>query len=521
MLDNIFSLHISLSFCICLLLLSGCGGSEGNTSSSSSSTSSSSSSASSSSSGTATLFDLPVRWRTNFSDGNGNNLNPNNISGYQLAYKKTSALNFETVEIGNQTYTVLEDIDAGNWQIKVAAYDGNGGLGNYSETIEVTVGNSDTNPTTSSYQYSGQEVFVSTANELEQAVANANSNGGSVQIILSDGTYTISDTLYVNADDVVLRSQSGNRELVIIEGDEMSSSANVGNLIRVAGENFILDGITLQKARYHLIQFAGEDGGTSPIVRNCVLQDSFEQLIKITGNDNNIVTSNDGLIENCLFRYTAGIGPQFYIGGIDAHHAKNWTVRNNVFRDIASPSQFVAEHAVHFWDGSADNIVENNIIIDCDRGVGFGLRQSGNLSNTGGIIRNNFVYHSGKANHTFADVGIALDESSDSLVYNNTVILKSGFSWNIEIRFPESTGNQVFNNLTNGTILERSGATATINNNITDIDDDIFTALEDGDLHLNAAVIGIVDAGTNVADLSDLDGEPRVNNDIGADEFSM
>jgi hypothetical protein len=51
-------------------------------------------------------------------------------------------------------------------------------------------------------------------------------------------------------------------------------------------------------------------------------------------------------------------GPKCYIGGIDVHGGKNWVVRNNVFRSIISPSQTVAEHAIHFWNQAADMVVK-------------------------------------------------------------------------------------------------------------------------------------------------------------------
>ena len=361
---------------------------------------------------------------------------------------------------------------------------------------------------------------VSTAAQLQAAVNAANNAGGNTTILLADGTYTLSDTLYVNVPNVTIQSQSGVREHVIIEGDAMSASAKVGNVIRVAASNFTLAGVTLRKSGWHLIQVAGELGAQAPVIRNCILRDAYEQMLKVS-NDPTLpaMHSDGGLVENCLFEYTAGIGPQYYIGGIDAHAAHGWTVRGNTFRSIISPSASVAEFAVHFWDGSADNTVEKNLIVNCDRGIGFGLDGQGNQR---GVVRNNMVFRAASAAGPFADVGIALIDSPSSSAYNNTVVLEDGFGWTIEYRFSDTTGVLIANNLTNKQILNRDGASATLQTNVTNAADAWFVSVSTPDLHLASAVAAVVGRGTAVAGLvDDYDGDPRSSGavDIGADQF--
>ena len=43
------------------------------------------------------------------------------------------------------------------------------------------------------------------------------------------------------------------------------------------------------------------------------------------------------MIDDCEFVYTAGIGPQYYIGEIDVHGGHNWVVRRSLFIGIARP----------------------------------------------------------------------------------------------------------------------------------------------------------------------------------------
>ena len=367
----------------------------------------------------------------------------------------------------------------------------------------------------------GGTITVGTVAELQNAVATANSLGGNTTISVRDGTYTLSDTLYVNAPNVAIVGQSGDRTKVIIQGDAMSGSAKVGNVIRVAASNFQLSDVTLQKSKWHLIQITGETNADSPVIKNCILRDAYEQIVKVsqdTANPN--VTSDNGLVENCIFEYSAGIGPQYYIGGIDAHGAKNWVVRNNTFRNIISPSGSVAEFAIHFWDlPSSNNIVEKNLIINCDRGIGFGIDGRGNM---GGIIRNNMIYHAANAG-SYADSAIALIESPNTQVYNNTIFMENSFPWAIEYRFTSTQNVLVANNLTNKPIQSRDGAAGTVTKNVTNATGTWFVNRSSGDLHLSSAVSTAVDMGQTVSGLSDdFDGQSRPQGtgiDIGADEF--
>ncbi|MBN9429699.1 MAG: hypothetical protein J0H09_24660, partial [Burkholderiales bacterium] len=102
-------------------------------------------------------------------------------------------------------------------------------------------------------------IVVSSTTELEAAVRHANSKGGYVTIELHDGRYLLSQTLVVEAPHIALVSRSGRPADVVIAGDAMNSKARIGNLIRVAGSDFTLRGITLERSGRHLIQIAGEN----------------------------------------------------------------------------------------------------------------------------------------------------------------------------------------------------------------------------------------------------------------------
>ncbi|MBW1712195.1 MAG: right-handed parallel beta-helix repeat-containing protein [Deltaproteobacteria bacterium] len=361
-----------------------------------------------------------------------------------------------------------------------------------------------------------QEVVVSDVQQLVAAVDAAN-GGGPKTIVLQDGTYSLDQGLWISAEGVTIRSASGNRDAVIIQGQGMYGG--MSHVIWAAASNFTIRDLTLGLVANHAIQVHGDLDADNFTMANCRIIDCYEQLVKVSYNpDNTALGSDNGLVEGCLFEYTAGIGPQYYIGGIDAHNAKNWIVRNNIFIGIRSPADEVAEFAIHFWSNSENTLAEGNLIINCDRGIGFGL---GDRAHVGGTIRNNMIYHD--ASEGFADVGIDLESTVGAQVYNNTIFQEHSYPSAIEYRWPASTGLLIVNNLTNRPITARDGATATVSNNVTSAQAEWFVEATAANLHLSSPVAGVVDQGLAIEDFTtDFDGNERPQGagiDIGADEY--
>jgi hypothetical protein len=359
----------------------------------------------------------------------------------------------------------------------------------------------------------GNAVVVTNVTELIDAIDDANS-GGDKLIECENGTYPLPDLLHIIADSITVQSLNGERDSVIIQGQGMGGG--VSHVFLVQGSDFCLRDLTLGWVANHGIQIQGEQNADRPVVSNIHFVDTYEQMLKTSAGGTEF--SDSGLVEYCLFEYSAGIGPQYYIGGIDCHRSRYWIVRNNVFKNIRSPSGSLAEHAIHFWNNSEHTLVESNLILTCDRGIGFGL---GSSQHTGGIIRNNMIYHD--TTEGFADVGIGLETAPDAEVYNNTIFFENSYPNSIEYRWPATMNVYIANNLTNKAIVARDGATGIDTNNVTNALPSWFVDVGSGDLHLNYEVVSVVDKGIFISGLTeDFDGDARPQGpgyDIGADEY--
>ena len=364
-------------------------------------------------------------------------------------------------------------------------------------------------------------VIVSTVDQLKTAIQNAN-NGMDSDILIADGKYDLDGAfLLISRAGISVKSQSGNRSSVILDGNYVSNE-----IFQIIASNVIIADLTLQKAKDHPIHIMGGDNSdvTGVIISNIHIIDPGQQAIKINSRYGYFV--NNGIIKDCKIELTES-GRNYvwdhngscYTGGIDAHSATGWEIRDNEIIGFWC-SAGLSEHGIHFWNDSKNTLVERNLIIDCDRGIGFGLNNS---AHHGGIIRNNMIYH--PKNHGYSDVGIGLESADSVKVYNNTIFLNHSYPNAIEYRFTTTKGGIIKNNLTNKAITSRNGGTADVSNNVTDAVANWFVNTSNGDLHLASALDGLVESGVEIAGLTDdFDKDLRPIGDkidIGADEYHI
>lgn len=368
------------------------------------------------------------------------------------------------------------------------------------------------------------DVVVDTVSQLVDAVKNTQV-GGDRTILISDGNYSFSGQyLRIAVNGVTVRGQSGNRESVILDGNYQTTE-----IFQVVASDATIADLTLKRAQDHSIHVMGGSSNDveNTLISNVHIIDPGEQAIKI--NTSGEYAAHSGTIKNSFIELTAG-GRDFvendqsnshpcYTGGIDAHGAGGWTIQDNEIRGFWC-STGLSGHGVHFWLNSSNTLVERNLIIDCDRGIGFGLGDSGH---SGGIIRNNMIYHG--QDHGESDVGISLESATGAQVYNNTVFHEHEYPNAIEYRFVASNNLTIVNNLTNRAITSRNdGTTAQLANNINNAEVDWFTDVANGDLHLRSERSGVTDSALAIFGLiDDFDQQsrpPGTGPDIGADEYS-
>ena len=209
----------------------------------------------------------------------------------------------------------------------------------------------------------------------------------------------------------------------------------------IAASDVLIAHVTLTRAVDHLVHIvpAGDATVRNPRLYGVRFVDAGEQFVKVNPNGGRAGFVDAGRIECSLFSLTTEGrgrveslgGTSCYTGGIDVHGGRDWIVRLNRFENIYCQTGRLAEHAVHFWQGSRGTLVENNTIINCARGIGFGLgpsgraaairtmpgRRSGYVGHDGGLIRNNVIY----ADSPEYDTGIGLEQARDVRVFHNTV----------------------------------------------------------------------------------------------------
>jgi hypothetical protein len=364
----------------------------------------------------------------------------------------------------------------------------------------------------------GTVVNVSTVAQLQSAVAAITSN---TTIVIAPGTYNLTSTLYINGSftNVGIRGATGNRNDVVIVGRGMNAPNDGGVPFGIwAGgdvRGVTIAGLTIRDVYYHAIMLNA--GAQSPLIHNVRVANAGQQLIKANPNGAGGGVDN-GIVEYSVIEYDT-TSRDDYTNGVDVHTGDNWIIRHNLFRNVRAPAGQLAGPAILMWNGSTNTIVDGNTFIDCQREIAIGLIERTPNDHTGGIVRNNFIYRT-----VPGDTAIYVADSPGTLVAHNTILISRTYANPIEYRFPNTAGVSIVNNVLDGNIAARDGASASVSGNYTNASAALFVNPAAGDLHLRPTAVDLLNkvAVVPTAAPVDWDGQPRPagSADIGADELA-
>jgi hypothetical protein len=326
---------------------------------------------------------------------------------------------------------------------------------------------------------------------------------------------------------------------VILDGGYVTTE-----IVQVVASDVTIADVTLREAYYHPIHVMSSEEGdtTGTLIYNVHILDPGEQAIKINPAAAGAYP-DDGVIACSHIELTDDGRPHIrnncYTGGVDAHQARGWHIRDNLIEGFWCSSG-LSEHGIHLWRGCRDTVVERNTVRNSARGIGFGLSTTGDgrtyadepcqsasgyVDHYGGVIRNNAVFANDSglfASQYGFDCGVCLWNACGGRILHNTVASTEPPFSSIEWRFP-NTDPDVINNLVTHNLRERDGAAASAWGNLDDAPLSLFVDAARGDLHLaQTAADAIDDAAAPAGVVDDVDGDVRPSGrqyDVGADEY--
>ena len=364
----------------------------------------------------------------------------------------------------------------------------------------------------------GTVIRVRTADDLRRAALEAHAD---TTIVLESGRYALSEPLRIDAAanaalaNIALRGASGARKDVIIEG----AGIDIGN-----AQGVQIADVTFRDLSVPAIHARGEAGASRVHVYNVRFENIHAPTIRATAPADSAEGVADGVVEHSDFEYENVAADDDGWSAIVVYGGSNWTIRYNRFLNIRAGAKARARFrpAVVVRAGARDTHTHNNLFLDCDRPIAYGIEEhpDGSPDHNGGSIYNNFIY---RRRGLRGDAGIILWAAADTKVYHNTIIQNGTYQRAIEYRFKATTGLDIRNNLTDDAIAGRDDAHATVAANYMRATLAMFRSPRAGDLRLLPTAEQAIDRGVPLAGWAfGWDGKQRPfgpRPDIGADEF--
>ncbi len=337
-------------------------------------------------------------------------------------------------------------------------------------------------------------------------------------IVLADGVYPVSGdvVMQLRTPHVTLTSASRDASKVIIDGGPEYSAREI---LQISASDVTVTDLTLRRSRDHLIHlFPGARADIGHITLfGLALEDAGQQFVKSNSDGSEASFDRAHFVDRvtvaCSSFTMSATGRRYvptnpsnraypcYTGGLDAHAAAGWVVSRNRFEGIYCEGDSLSEHAIHFWLGGRDQLIERNVIINCARGIGLGLgdgvgvherpyadrpyaseKHGDYAGNYGGVVRNNLLV----AGMAAFDSGISLEQAMGARVLHNTVVVTGAANGNaIEYRFPNSLVD-ISNNLATS-IRQRDGGRGVVDHNGLNPPMALFVDSAHGDFRLAAS----------------------------------
>lgn len=267
-------------------------------------------------------------------------------------------------------------------------------------------------------------------------------------------------------------------------------------------ENLVIEGTCRDDSHCeHAFHVVGAAGAT--VIRNNWVV-NFNAAVKVNGGDG--VFPDGGLVEHNAFvndrpRYTDNP-----VTMLDFVAASGWRVHRNLIAGFAKAGGNHTSYGAFFKGAGEDNIFEQNLV-RCEWGhsggarIGFSFGDGGTgrrhcrdgqcqIEHRGGIARSNVIMNCPN------EVGIFLYKSADTTIHNNALINTRG----IDV-VDSASHAEITNNIVDGRILARDGATAAKAGNIVSdlkaavlakVSAGLYADAEQGDLRISdlEAVLG-------------------------------
>ena len=253
-------------------------------------------------------------------------------------------------------------------------------------------------------------------------------------ILLADGLYPHVEELLIEQPGLTLRSESGQRDRVILDGDTKFTK-----MIRVRGaRELTIADITLRNCKQYGIFMLGDSGLRDVLIHNCRFHNIWVRAVKgtkpnrIDDHGTNLMPMDEALrlrpvggrIQHCLF-HNDTIKPfdddgfdGDYVSGMDLMMLRDWTVSDNVFVGIRGKNGY-GRGAIFIWVGSEKVVAERNVIVNCDRGICFGNPSGDRLHMTEGVVRNNLIMGG-------VNIAIEAGRTRQTSVCHNTIWCNAG-----------------------------------------------------------------------------------------------